>query len=137
MALAQPVVTLTLNPSADISVEVNRWRPGEKLRAKVVRWDPGGGGLNVARVMRALGLDCLAIHTAGGPEGDKLHHAPDRGLRSRQHGRRNGGQRRQRLAVDLAVGVPRPRTHLHETPGNHVLGQELGEVDAQLILPRP
>jgi 6-phosphofructokinase 2 len=78
MALSQPVATLTLNPSADISVEVSRWRPGEKLRAKVVRWDPGGGGLNVARVMRALGLDCLAIHTAGGPEGDKLNHALDR-----------------------------------------------------------
>ncbi len=78
MALSPPVATLTLNPSADISVEVGRWRPGEKIRAKVVRWDPGGGGLNVARVMRALGLDCLAIHTAGGPEGDKLDHALDR-----------------------------------------------------------
>lgn len=78
MALSPPVATLTLNPSADISVEVGRWRPGEKIRAKVVRWDPGGGGLNVARVMRALGLDCLAIHTAGGPEGDKLQHALDR-----------------------------------------------------------
>ena len=78
MALRHPVATLTLNPSADISVEVSHWRPGEKLRAKVVRWDPGGGGLNVARVIRALGLDCLAIHTAGGPEGDKLNHALDR-----------------------------------------------------------
>lgn len=78
MALTHPVATLTLNPSADISVEVGRWHPGEKLRAKVVRWDPGGGGINVARVMRALGLDCLAIHTSGGPEGDKLNHALDR-----------------------------------------------------------
>ena len=78
MTLAQPVATLTLNPSADISVEVDRWRPGEKLRAKVLRWDPGGGGINVARVMRALGLDSLAIHTAGGPEGAKLNHALDR-----------------------------------------------------------
>jgi 6-phosphofructokinase 2 len=78
MPLAQPVATLTLNPSADISVEVDRWRPGEKLRAKVLRWDPGGGGINVARVMRALGLDSLAIHTAGGPEGAKLNHALDR-----------------------------------------------------------
>jgi 6-phosphofructokinase 2 len=78
MALSNPVATLTLNPSADISVEVDGWRPDKKLRAKVVRWDPGGGGLNVARVMRALGLDVLAIHTAGGPEGDKLNHALDR-----------------------------------------------------------
>lgn len=78
MSLTRPVATLTLNPSADISVAVDRWRPGEKLRAKVVRWDPGGGGINVARVMRALGLDSLAIHTAGGPEGDKLNHALDR-----------------------------------------------------------
>jgi 6-phosphofructokinase 2 len=78
MTLRQPVATLTLNPSADISVEVDRWQPGEKLRTKVVRWDPGGGGLNVARVMRALGVDSLAIHTSGGPEGAKLNHALDR-----------------------------------------------------------
>jgi 6-phosphofructokinase 2 len=78
MKLAQPVATLTLNPSADISVEVNRWRASEKMRAKVMRWDPGGGGINVARVMRALGLDSLAIHTAGGPEGDRLNNALDR-----------------------------------------------------------
>ncbi|MCW5772109.1 MAG: hexose kinase [Rhodospirillaceae bacterium] len=78
MQLAHPVATLTLNPSADISVEVDSWQPGEKLRAEVMRWDPGGGGLNVARVMRALGLDSLAIHTAGGPEGARLNHALDR-----------------------------------------------------------
>lgn len=78
MQLASPVATLTLNPSADISVEVDNWQPGEKLRARVMRWDPGGGGINVARVMRALGLDSLAIHTAGGPEGERLNHALDR-----------------------------------------------------------
>jgi len=78
MSLPQPIVTVTLNPSADIFVEVDVWRPNEKLRANVMRWEPGGGGLNVSRVLRALGHDSLAIHTAGGPEGARLNSALDR-----------------------------------------------------------
>jgi len=78
MKLQQPTATLTLNPSADVSVEVDYWRPNDKMRASVSRWDPGGGGINVARVMRNLGFDSLAIHTAGGPEGSRLNHALDR-----------------------------------------------------------
>jgi 6-phosphofructokinase 2 len=78
MSLQKPIVTVTLNPSADIFVEVDEWRPSEKLRASVMRWEPGGGGLNVSRVLRALGHDSLAIHTAGGPEGARLNSALDR-----------------------------------------------------------
>jgi 6-phosphofructokinase 2 len=40
---------------------------------------PGqSGALGSGRRRPQRGLDCLAIHTAGGPEGDKLNHALDR-----------------------------------------------------------
>lgn len=34
--------------------------------------DPGGGGINVARVICALGGNATAVYTAGGPVRDSL-----------------------------------------------------------------
>lgn len=43
-----------------------------KLRCSQPRYDPGGGGINVARAIHNLGGDALALFCAGGPAGDKL-----------------------------------------------------------------
>lgn len=66
------IVTLTLNPSVDLSLSVERLVDTVKLRCSQPRKDPGGGGINVARVLKRLGSDCLAIYLAGGPTGDCL-----------------------------------------------------------------
>ncbi|WP_227651949.1 PfkB family carbohydrate kinase, partial [Klebsiella pneumoniae] len=42
------------------------------MRCAPVRCDPGGGGINVARVVHRLGGDCLAIYLAGGPVAERL-----------------------------------------------------------------
>lgn len=60
------VVTLTLNPSLDTSSSVEAMEPDRKLRASAPRHDPGGGGLNVARVVAELGVDALAVAALGG-----------------------------------------------------------------------
>jgi 6-phosphofructokinase 2 len=46
--------------------------PEHKLRCAPERRDPGGGGLNVARVIRELGGESLALYPRGGPTGDLL-----------------------------------------------------------------
>jgi len=46
--------------------------PEHKLRCGEARFDPGGGGLNVARVVRELGGDSLALYPRGGPTGALL-----------------------------------------------------------------
>lgn len=66
------VVTLTLNPSVDLTVEVERVRPQVKLRTGAPRRDPGGGGINVARVLTRLGVDAQAWYPSGGPAGRRL-----------------------------------------------------------------
>jgi 6-phosphofructokinase 2 len=66
------VVTLTMNPAIDLSVSVERVTPFHKLRSSENRRDPGGGGINVARVLKRLGADVTAVYPAGGTLGQLL-----------------------------------------------------------------
>ncbi|MDE2203839.1 MAG: 1-phosphofructokinase family hexose kinase [Burkholderiaceae bacterium] len=60
------IVTLTVNPAIDFFTAVERLTDTHKMRCGPVRCDPGGGGVNVARVVRRLGGDCQAIYLGGG-----------------------------------------------------------------------
>ncbi len=66
----KPIVTLTLNPAIDASCQADEVRPVHKIRTSHERYDPGGGGINVARVIRELGGEALAVYTAGGLTGE-------------------------------------------------------------------
>lgn len=66
------IATLTLNPAMDLSTGVERVEPTRKLRCSLPHYDPGGGGINVARVVDTLGGDAVAVYPAGGPFGDML-----------------------------------------------------------------
>lgn len=61
--------TLTVNPALDVWGEVDRLEPVKKLRVRNLRYSPGGGGVNVARVVRRLGGEAMAIYARGGPTG--------------------------------------------------------------------
>lgn len=67
-----PILTLTLNPALDMATEVPEIVAGAKLRCTDPLLDPGGGGLNVSRAIRALGGDSLALVAIGGLTGDRL-----------------------------------------------------------------
>jgi 6-phosphofructokinase 2 len=66
------IVTLTANPALDISTATDVVVPEHKLRCAEPRYDPGGGGINVARAVCLLGGDPLAVFPAGGPCGEML-----------------------------------------------------------------
>jgi 6-phosphofructokinase 2 len=66
------IVTVTLNPALDIYAATERLAPTRKLRCTDERRDPGGGGVNVARVAHRLGANVLAVYTTGGVVGDSL-----------------------------------------------------------------
>lgn len=56
------IVTLTLNPALDRTVELaDTLVPGEVQAAVAVREDPGGKGVNVARVVAAAGHPAAAV----------------------------------------------------------------------------
>jgi 6-phosphofructokinase 2 len=69
MSAPRPIVTLTLNPAIDGFCEAEVVRPIHKVRTSAEEFHPGGGGVNVARVIRDLGGDALAIYLAGGITG--------------------------------------------------------------------
>ncbi|WP_315725198.1 MULTISPECIES: 1-phosphofructokinase family hexose kinase [unclassified Bradyrhizobium] len=71
------IVTITPNPAVDVSTTVERIVPVAKLRGTTQRRDPGGGGINVARVITRLGGDVAALYPVGGPTGVLLRQLVD------------------------------------------------------------
>ena len=79
------IVTLTPNPPIDGASEADAVRPIHKIRTSNERYDPGGGGVNVTRVLQELGGETLAIYLAGGATGAVLDDLLDhRGLTRRR-----------------------------------------------------
>jgi 6-phosphofructokinase 2 len=72
------IATLTMNPALDIATDTDVVRPTDKVRCSPARYDPGGGGINVARIARGLGASASAVFPAGGPTGDLLTQLLDR-----------------------------------------------------------
>ncbi|MBN8929526.1 MAG: 1-phosphofructokinase [Rhodospirillales bacterium 69-11] len=87
--MSNRIITLTLNPAIDLACSAESVRPTHKIRTGEEHIDPGGGGINVARVLHALGADTLAVILAGGVTGalieDLLNEAgvPHRTVRMR------------------------------------------------------
>lgn len=59
------IVTLTLNPSVDVQFEADDMIPVQKMRCEAPLQFPGGGGINVSRVIRTLGGHSITVQTAG------------------------------------------------------------------------
>lgn len=66
------IVTLTFNPALDVSTSVQEMLPDRKLKCSDPVVEPGGGGINVARAIKKLGGDALAVYLAGGDTGKKI-----------------------------------------------------------------
>jgi 1-phosphofructokinase len=66
------IITLTLNPSLDRTIEVAELTRGAMVRATATRLDPGGKGVNVARALAAHGVATRAVVPVGGPQGVQL-----------------------------------------------------------------
>lgn len=68
-APATAIATLTMNPAIDMAYAVERIVPQRKIRTTSEYANPGGGGINVARVFVRLGGNARAIYLSGGPTG--------------------------------------------------------------------
>lgn len=67
-----PVITLTLNPSVDISYEIPQLVAEQKVHASADRYDPGGNGINVSRALKKLHVSAHSVCVIGGEIGDFL-----------------------------------------------------------------
>lgn len=68
------ILTVTLNPAIDKSTSVDALVPEQKLKCSVPKFEPGGGGVNVARAIRHLGGDATALYLSGGYSGQFFDH---------------------------------------------------------------
>ncbi|HYU96348.1 MAG TPA: 1-phosphofructokinase family hexose kinase [Sphingomicrobium sp.] len=99
------IATLTLNPTIDTALEAEAMVHTDKIRTSGERLDPGGGGINVARVLVRFGAPVAAIFMAGGSTGRLL----DRLLQ------REGVER---MSVPIA-GETRVSVTVHERSTGH------------------
>lgn len=67
------ILTITLNPSIDISVAVGALIPEDKLRCERYEKEVGGGGINVAKGLSRLGLDGYAMFFSSGKNGQWIN----------------------------------------------------------------
>ncbi|MEV0618510.1 1-phosphofructokinase [Nonomuraea sp. NPDC050404] len=66
------ILTLTLNPSLDRTIEVGSLTRGAVIRAAAAHRDPGGKGVNVSRALLANQVRSRAVIPFGGSEGRQL-----------------------------------------------------------------
>lgn len=66
------IVTVTLNPSLDRTLEVERLERGAVLRTSTPTLEAGGKGVNVTRALVANGIQSIAVLPVGGGEGAEL-----------------------------------------------------------------
>ncbi|MFR9675991.1 1-phosphofructokinase family hexose kinase [Streptomyces sp. TR06-5] len=122
------ILTVTLNAALDVTYRVPRLEPHGSHRVREVQERPGGKGLNVARVLAALGHDTVVTGFTGGRTGEAVRRllAADTAGSDRPGHLGDallpvGGSTRRTLAVvDDATG---DTTQLNE-PGPHITREE-------------
>jgi 6-phosphofructokinase 2 len=68
------IITITFNPCIDKSATVSVLKADKKMYCSEPKFEPGGGGINVARVISRLGGEAVAVFPAGGYTGEYFSH---------------------------------------------------------------
>lgn len=77
------IVTVTMNPAIDKTVDIGRFERGDLNRIKRVEMDAGGKGINVSKTIRELGGESIATGFVGGTSGTIIKQVlADLGLRT-------------------------------------------------------
>ncbi|MFE7467364.1 1-phosphofructokinase family hexose kinase [Streptomyces sp. NPDC057499] len=120
------ILTVTLNTALDLTYSVPELVPHASHRVREMSERPGGKGLNVSRVLAALGHDTVVTGFVGGPTGTRLREllataGPSSGARITDALVTVAGNTRRTVAVaDRAGG---DTTQFNE-PGPHITADE-------------
>lgn len=68
--MSKKIITYTVNPALDVHSVTDKIEPDVKIRCDKPKRDPGGGGINVSRALKRLGMNSTAVYTRGGMIGD-------------------------------------------------------------------
>lgn len=137
------IMTFTPNPAVDVSTAVERVVDTHKLRCDAACRYPGGGGLNVARVIQRLDgreASCLALYLAGGASGNLLEQmltaerVPGRRLRIAGETRENFSVTERVTGREFRFVLPGPQTSADEWSGALAILDALTPAPRYLVL---
>jgi 6-phosphofructokinase 2 len=120
MSEAKLLVTVTVNPAVDKSAMVDRVVREDKLRCRNPKRDPGGGGINVSRVLTRLGGSTRAVYCAGGLAGNTLtallsrESVPEHRIETSEETRENLTIIESSRGYQYRFGMPGPRLSKEE-----------------------
>lgn len=69
MKMMCKVITITFSPCIDTSTTVKILAPEKKLKCSNLKSEPGGGGINIARLLNKFGMEAIAVFPSGGCNG--------------------------------------------------------------------
>lgn len=76
------IVTVTMNPAIDKTIEIDRLNRGNLNRIEKIEYDAGGKGINVSKTIRELGGESIATGFLGGNAGRVIEEVLDsRGIK--------------------------------------------------------
>lgn len=71
------IITVTMNPAIDKTVEIDALKPGGLNRIRKVEYDAGGKGINVSKTIHELGGESIATGFLGGNVGRTIENVLD------------------------------------------------------------
>ncbi len=71
------IITVTMNPAIDKTVEIDALKPGGLNRIRKVEYDAGGKGINVSKTIHELGGESIATGFLGGNAGRTIENVLD------------------------------------------------------------
>lgn len=124
-----PIGILTLNPSVDVSYEVDRLISDQKVHARHTRYDPGGNGINLGRMLQILGVRAETACVVAGETGRFLEQILSQEVEVARCTRVSGSTR-----INCTVVQADPRVQYEVTAdGAPVSAQALDAVTADFL----
>jgi tagatose 6-phosphate kinase len=127
------ILTVTPNVALDITYRVDRLAPGSAHRVRELAERAGGKGVNVARVLHALGHDTLILGFVGDAAAAAVTTDLDRGGLAHRLIPVEGPTRRSVTVVDAGTG----EATMFSEPGPPVPADRWQELEAQLAARLP
>ena len=127
------ILTVTPNVALDITYRVDQLAPGSSHRVREVTEQAGGKGINVARVLHALGHDTMILGLVGGAEAATLMTGLDRDALVNELIPVEGPTRRSIAVVDASNGA----ATLFNEPGPRVPAGAWQALEARLAARLP
>lgn len=123
------IITVTLNPAIDKTIEIKNFEVGKLNRIETVRLDAGGKGINVSKVIKSLGGDSKATGFLGRENSSFITEYLDRSNIKNEFVFVNGMTRTNLKVFD---SVNKTVTEINE-PGPYVEDNEVKQLERFLV----